>query len=111
MGVSSEKKSTTQEELDGLINNPKQLKQIIKYLLFSKELVLISNKFYLNEFIVELKNIVTEFLGKSPEGLKTSDFRDMIGLGRNVAIEILEYFDGQHFTRREGNFRFLRKRF
>jgi len=35
------------------------------------------------------------------------EFRDQTGIGRNVAIEILEYFDGRGFTQRQGNERIL----
>jgi hypothetical protein len=35
-------------------------------------------------------------------------FRDASGIGRNLCIEILEYFDAKGFTRREGNSRLIR---
>ena len=34
-------------------------------------------------------------------------FRDVAGIGRNAAIEVLEYFDGKGFTRRTGDARTL----
>jgi selenocysteine-specific elongation factor len=36
------------------------------------------------------------------------EFRDASGIGRNLCIEILEYFDGRGFTRRDGNARLIR---
>lgn len=35
--------------------------------------------------------------------ISVSEFRDRTGVGRNMAIEILEYFDRRHFTRRIGD--------
>jgi selenocysteine-specific elongation factor len=38
-------------------------------------------------------------------------FRDQTGIGRNVAIEVLEYFDGRGFTKRQGNDRVILRPF
>ena len=38
-----------------------------------------------------------------------ADFRDWSGLGRNLSVEMLEYFDRAGFTRRAGNERVIRK--
>ena len=38
-----------------------------------------------------------------------ADFRDWSGLGRNLSIEMLEYFDRAGFTRRAGNERIIRR--
>ena len=42
------------------------------------------------------------------DGFSVIQFRDASGIGRNLCIEILEYFDRVGFTRREGNSRFIR---
>ena len=44
----------------------------------------------------------------SDEGFSVIQFRDASGIGRNLCIEILEYFDKVGFTRRDGNSRYLR---
>jgi selenocysteine-specific elongation factor len=41
-------------------------------------------------------------------GFSVIQFRDESGIGRNLCIEILEYFDRVGFTRRDGNTRILR---
>ena len=41
-------------------------------------------------------------------GFTVIQFRDQSGIGRNLCIEILEYFDGRGFTRRDGNARLIR---
>ncbi len=38
-----------------------------------------------------------------------ADFRDWSGLGRNLSVEMLEYFDRAGFTRRAGNERVIRR--
>ncbi len=38
-----------------------------------------------------------------------ADFRDWSGLGRNLSVEMLEYFDRTGFTRRAGNERVIRR--
>ena len=39
----------------------------------------------------------------------TADFRDATGVGRNVTIQVLEYFDRIGFTQRIGEGRKIRK--
>ncbi|HHL38877.1 MAG TPA: selenocysteine-specific translation elongation factor [Deltaproteobacteria bacterium] len=40
--------------------------------------------------------------------IRTGEFRDILGCGRRLAIEILEYFDRERLTLRQGEFRTLR---
>ena len=44
----------------------------------------------------------------NPEGFSVIQFRDVSHIGRNLCIEILEYFDRIGFTRRDGNTRHVR---
>ena len=39
--------------------------------------------------------------------LSVRAFRDATGIGRNIAIEVLEYFDSRGFTQRRGNERVI----
>ena len=51
----------------------------------------------------ELGNIAERLAAKSDgQILMVASFRDESGVGRNMTIEILEYFDKQKFTQREG---------
>lgn len=74
-----------------------------------------------NGFIVKLKEgsfISTDALKISKERLlthmkakgsiKAAEFRDLLGCGRKLAIEILEYFDKERVTLRTGDSRTLR---
>ena len=45
---------------------------------------------------------------KAKHGIKAAEFRDIMGCGRKLAIEILEYFDKERVTLRNGDVRTLR---
>ncbi|MBI5562984.1 MAG: selenocysteine-specific translation elongation factor [Deltaproteobacteria bacterium] len=45
---------------------------------------------------------------RTKETIKASEFRDILGCGRKLAIEILEYFDKERVTLRQGDLRRLR---
>jgi len=36
-----------------------------------------------------------------------AEFRDAAAIGRNIAIDVLEYFDAKRFTRRQGDIRIV----
>ncbi|WP_034949104.1 selenocysteine-specific translation elongation factor [Erwinia oleae] len=42
------------------------------------------------------------------ESTSAADFRDRLGIGRKLAVQILEFFDRSGFTRRKGNAHLLR---
>ena len=79
-----------------------------KFLIRSAKLGLVcqvaKNRFLLPEAILELGSIV-EVLGEHNETFGVKDFRDRSGIGRNLAIEILEFFDKSGFTWRSGDVR------
>jgi selenocysteine-specific elongation factor len=52
------------------------------------------------------EQLVSEHLDE--EGFSVIQFRDASKIGRNLCIEILEYFDKVGFTRRDGNMRHVR---
>ena len=67
-------------------------------------LVQVSDKrFYLPKRLQAIATQVAELAKVEP--LTVRRFRDSTGIGRNVAIEVLEYFDGRGFTRRAGDAR------
>jgi selenocysteine-specific elongation factor len=65
------------------------------------------NRFFLPGAVAELKRIAAELAGKEGKILAAT-YRDCSGIGRNVAIEVLEYFDRIKFTRRAGDTHVLR---
>ena len=67
------------------------------------------NRHYLPETISELASFTETLANQCQDGAFTViAFRDASGIGRNLCIEILEYFDAKGFTRREGNARLIR---
>lgn len=70
----------------------------------------ISNTRYLTaNMLAELKNIAIETArAAAGGGLDVRAFRDASGIGRNMAIEVLEYFDKIGVTRRRGDVREIR---
>ncbi len=61
-------------------------------------------RFYVPDALAELARIAGRVAAARPDGLVTAAaFRDASGIGRNVSIEILEFFDKAKFTRRKGD--------
>ena len=65
------------------------------------------NRFFLPDAIDRVHQLVTAL--DDPDGFTVQAFRDAAGIGRNLAIELLEYLDRKGVTRRDGNVRFLRR--
>ncbi|MDX1491901.1 MAG: selenocysteine-specific translation elongation factor [Pseudohongiellaceae bacterium] len=67
------------------------------------------NRFYLPETVRALEAFIEGLIHESGyTGLSVIEFRDKSGIGRNLCIEILEFFDRHGLTRRRGNVRYLR---
>jgi len=99
-------------ELEELTGIPlRALENILKQTRLAGNLIQVApNRHYLPETIMKLADF-TEKLAQectSDEGFSVIQFRDASEIGRNLCIEILEYFDKIGFTRRDGNSRFLR---
>jgi selenocysteine-specific elongation factor len=60
------------------------------------------NRFFLPNAVGELKRIAAA-LAHDEGKILAAAYRDRSGIGRNVAIEVLEYFDRIKFTRRAGD--------
>jgi selenocysteine-specific elongation factor len=56
------------------------------------------NRFFLPAAVQELEQIAAGM-----EEITAASFRDRSGIGRNLAIEVLEFFDRTRFTRRVGD--------
>jgi selenocysteine-specific elongation factor len=64
------------------------------------------NRFFLAGALLDLGKIAEQEAAKQPaRQLTLPAFRDRSGVGRTVAVEILEYFDRVKFTRRVGDAR------
>jgi selenocysteine-specific elongation factor len=60
------------------------------------------NRFYLPSFLKDLEGIARDLAREQP-AITAAAFRDASGIGRNLSIEVLEYFDRVKFTRRVGD--------
>ena len=68
------------------------------------------NRYFLPSTLRQLAGFVEELAESDPEGhLTAKEFRDRSGIGRNLSIEVLEFFDSQGFTRRHGDWRIMLK--
>ncbi len=89
----------------------KPLERILRETTKTGSLVQVShNRHFLPDTVIELADFTEQLARESDgdEGFSVIQFRDASGIGRNLCIEILEYFDRIGFTRRDGNTRFLR---
>jgi selenocysteine-specific elongation factor len=70
---------------------------------------IVKDRYYRQERIQQFADLIRAL---DPENGSTSaaDFRDQLGIGRKLAVQILEYFDRTGFTRRRGNDHLLRDR-
>lgn len=72
--------------------------------------VRISSDFHFSSGAIDsLKSGIESYLRSHAEGATTSDLRSALELSRKYAIPLLEYFDAQGVTKRDGDLRFLRK--
>ena len=60
-------------------------------------------RYFLPNRLLELAEIARRLDARAPFTVR--QFRDASGIGRNVVIEVLEYFDGRGFTQRTGDTR------
>lgn len=89
----------------------KLLEKILKDTAKAGSLIRVAdNRHYLPETILQLADFTEKIASTtdSDAGFSVIDFRDASGIGRNLCIELLEYFDHIGFTRRDGNSRFIR---
>ncbi|MBT3427350.1 MAG: selenocysteine-specific translation elongation factor [Gammaproteobacteria bacterium] len=84
--------------------DPRQLEKILMECVKAGRLVRpVANRFYRPDAINSLKDLIIDNF--SDRDFTVQEYRDAAGIGRNLAIELLEHFDRQGFTRRNGNFR------
>ncbi|MEX2468271.1 MAG: SelB C-terminal domain-containing protein, partial [Pseudohongiellaceae bacterium] len=100
-----------------------KLEKLLKELTRAGHLVQVAdNRHFLPETLLELADFSVELAENieraekaektekagTDQGFTVIQFRDATGIGRNLCIEILEYFDGVGFTQRRDNVRLIR---
>lgn len=68
---------------------------------------IIKDRYFLNARLREFADLIRS-LQVTHGSTSAADFRDQLGVGRKLAIQILEFFDRSGFTRRRGNDHILR---
>jgi selenocysteine-specific elongation factor len=100
--------ATTMADIRRLPFDKADLERVLAYLNKRGILVKLKQGTYISgEALYEAGEKLKEYL-KSNGRIKAAEFRDLIGCGRKLAIEILEYFDKERLTLRQGDFRTLR---
>ncbi len=89
---------------------PKQIEKALRECL-AKGLVVrpVANRYFLPVAMDELHQLLSRAADQGQ--LTVKQYRDVTGIGRNLAIEILEYFDGRGITQRQGDQRKIIKPF
>ncbi|MBL25111.1 MAG: selenocysteine-specific translation elongation factor [Rhodospirillaceae bacterium] len=68
------------------------------------------NRYFLPETVLALAEIAERLASKSGDGMfDAKNYRDATSIGRNVAIEVLEFFDKQKFSKRVGDKRTIER--
>ncbi|WP_227318578.1 selenocysteine-specific translation elongation factor [Cedecea davisae] len=70
---------------------------------------ILKDRYYRNDRLQTFADLIRE-MDQVHGATSAADFRDKLGVGRKLAIQILEYFDRTGFTRRRGNEHLLRDR-
>jgi selenocysteine-specific elongation factor len=84
---------------------PKQLEKILNQVVKTGSLVRpVKNRFFLPEAMPQLMAAMSK-AADDKQQFTVQQYRDQTGIGRNLSIEILEYFDRQGVTRRVGDVR------
>lgn len=89
----------TPETIAGVMRRAERLGRVVR---------VDTNRFYLPEGLDALGDIVRRTANANGEaGFAVTEFRDAAGIGRNLAVQVLEYFDRAGLTRRDENTRYL----
>ena len=99
-------------ELNSLHRDGKLLSRVLTHMVKTGSVVRLTEGVYLSGANVRLAgDKLTEVFASIGGGpLKVTAFRDALGCGRKLAIEILEYFDREGVTLRRGDERVLHEK-
>ncbi len=96
------------EVLAKLAIDPRRAEKLLELLLREKILIRISRELvFHNEAVVGLRQRLQEFKRTRGATLPVGDFKALAGISRKYAIPLLEYFDRERVTRREGGARVI----
>ena len=87
------------------------LQQILNYLRAENRIYVIKNTFNPASLVNNYQQVLIRHLKNHSEGISVAEFRDLIKGNRATALLLLEFFDEQGITLRQGNSRVFTKRF
>jgi selenocysteine-specific elongation factor len=90
--------------------HPNYAKKIVGSLREMGTLVPVTGEAYFHESVIREAEEKLKVLLHDREKIKVAEYRDIMGFGRKLSIELLEYFDRVGLTRRDGDFRRLVKK-
>ncbi|MBI5233776.1 MAG: selenocysteine-specific translation elongation factor [Deltaproteobacteria bacterium] len=97
------------ECLNGLPFKKEDTMKVLSYLIRNGKVVKLKEHRFLGaEVLNTARDMLVQEIRKKGR-IKAGEFRDLIGCGRRLAIEILEYFDREKITLRQGDYRTLRQ--
>ncbi|MDC9588637.1 selenocysteine-specific translation elongation factor [Xenorhabdus sp. XENO-10] len=70
-------------------------------------IAIVSDRYYHRQCIQQFADLIRSY-SQDKGGITAIEFRDELGIGRKLAIQILEYFDRTGFTRRKADLHVLR---
>src|SRR5512146_481827 len=73
------------------------------------EVYLVAHDHYFTRDAVEKLSAIVRSMAEAHDRVRAAEFRDQIGVGRKLAIQILEFFDRIGYTRRTGDEHRLRE--
>lgn len=97
------------EELEGLAFPKADISRVMAYLQRRGEIVKLKEGSFMSGEALKISREKLAGHIDTKGGIKAAEFRDLLGCGRKLAIEILEYFDKERVTLRQGDVRILRK--
>jgi selenocysteine-specific elongation factor len=100
-------------EIAAALKEPEaEVRRVLKALARQHTVVEVAlDRFFRRESVEEIAGIVVEIARAQKDGhFSAAQLRDRLDNGRKVAIQILEYFDGQGLTRRRGDLRSINPR-
>ncbi|MBF0406868.1 MAG: selenocysteine-specific translation elongation factor [Candidatus Riflebacteria bacterium] len=86
----------------------KELKAILHHFVSSGKIIKIEDSYVHSSVVSACRNKLIEKLSGQKEGIKVSDFRDLVNGNRKISLLLLAHFDAEGLTRRDGDFRFLK---
>jgi selenocysteine-specific elongation factor len=101
-------KRVTIAEIEVLFTSEKEMKRILSGITSRGDVVKLKDGVFVKASELAIAREHLEAHLKARGSIRVAEMRDLIGCGRRLAIEILEYFDKERVTLRKGDERVLR---